>query len=481
MIIDGTPSSCRSGECSFSYQDDATPTIDSIYPLEGQGGTDITIYGSGFSDLVSDISVIVGQFDCQIVSANATEIVCTLTNHPAGFYDISVLIEGMGVSVSSNVTCFRYLLTVESVSPTSGGVGGGTPLTITGNGFFDFVNVPATDLDAPFSYLPWFKYGLGMPSSEFRRGMGACQMGGASLSDNYTMMEIMRGDNFTTEGGVNTTEMNEPPPSDCSGDNCDANMFEVLLTSLENVYQQLPARVLLNDIWCVITESTVQQLTCVPLLTPFPSPSNVSVSVLSETVTLYFSYETLLSATPLITDVSPIVGAVTGGTTITISGSGFGASEIDDVIVTVGSSTCIVSAASDSSIECVTTASEPSFEAVLVNTPNGVAVLESGFPDTSGSGSGSGRMDDEVSLFPMYQYQLIVYSDSAVAGAGSVFGGSEVTISGGIFPNQTTSVFVGRNEAEIVDITMDTIKFRTPPSSITHDIMLEVSPFLGMY
>lgn len=476
VIIDGTPSSCRSGECSFSYEDNATAIIDSVYPLEGQGGMNITIYGTGFSDNVDDISVFVGQFQCPVVSANATQIVCTLADHPAGYYDISVLIEGMGTSLPSNITCFRYLLTIESVSPSSGGLSGGVPLTISGNGFLDFMPVPADELDASFSYLPWFKYGLGMPSTTFRPGMGACPVGGASLMNGYNMTNMMNGGDNFTDNENNPNEMSMLP-SDCNSENCDVSVFVILLESVNNLFRQFPASVEIGNIPCIITESTVQQLTCIPLMTPAPSRSDINVNIMSESVTLSSSYEILLLETPLISGVSPVVGAVTGGNTITISGSGFGASEPDEVSVTIGRNICNVSTASDSSIECVTSGNyEPSFEAILVSTPNGVAILE---VDVSGYGSGSGL--DNIPLFPVFEYKLVVYADSAVAGAGSVFGGSEVTLSGGIFAPGETRVFVGSNEAEIIDVTMDMVKFHTPSSSTTHYLTLEVSPFRGLF
>ncbi len=481
MIIDGTPSSCRSGNCSFSYENNATPTLNSIYPLEGQGGDEITIYGSGFCDDVSATSVTVGKSSCSIVSANATQITCTLANHPAGYYDISVLIEGKGMSVSSNVSCFRYLLTVDSVSPTSGGVGGGSPLTITGNGFMDYTPLSAGTLGDPFSYLPWFKYGLGVPSQESVRGLRLCPLYRETLLNDYNASEIMESvGNFAAQRRMNNTETRDMM---MMMSNIFVNgefSYDIFIEHLRNYYNRQPSSVLIDRVPCIITESTVLSLTCVPVPTTLPSAANITVSVLSETETIQSSYETSLSATPLITGAYPLVGAVTGGTMITISGRNFGASSSSDVSVTIGDSVCDVQVANDTLIECATSGSKPSYAAVLVSTPNGVAVLESEMASGDES-AGLGMEMEQMVLFPIFQYKLVVYADSAVASSGSVFGGSEVTIEGGIFAPGQTQVFVGRNMAEIVNVTMDTITFRTPSSSTTHYIELMRSQFRGRY
>ncbi len=482
MIIDGTPSSCRSGNCSFTYESNATPTLNSVYPVEGQGGNEITIYGSGFCDDISEISVTVGKSSCSIVSANATQITCTLANHPAGYYDISVLIEGKGMSVSSNVSCFRYLLTVDSVSPVSGGVGGGSPLTITGNGFMDYTPLSSDNLGEPFSFLPWFKYGLGVPSQESARGLRLCPLYRQMLLNDYNASEIMESmENFAAQRRMNQTQT-MMMMSDIFVEGEFA--YDIFMNHLLNLYNRQPSSVLINEVPCIITESTVLQLICVPLPTILPKAANITVSVLSETATLLSSYETSLSATPLITGTSPLVGAVTGGTMITISGRNFGASSSADVSVTIRDSVCNVQFVNDTVIECITSGSRPSYAAVLVKTPNGVAVLESAYPEMASGDDGMGigmGMEHEMVLFPIFRYKLIVYADSAVAISGSVFGGSEVTIQGGIFAPGQTQVFVGRKMAEIVEVTMDTITFQTPSSSTTHYIELMRSQFRGKY
>ena len=504
VFLDGTPCSCRGQGCSFSFDSDATPTIDSIDPLEGQGGTNITIYGVAFSDNSSAITVTVGNAPCTLVSANSTQITCTLSNHPAGYYDISVLIEGMGVSVSTNSSCFHYLLTVDNVTPASGGVGGGSPIDIYGNGFLEFTSLPLNNLDTPLSLLPWFRRGLGVPTANSLDDLRVCPMFRETLSGLMDRFEaesvneiVDRVGEFSMRQGMDGMNMmNRPFPSNCADENCTSPdsdfdivedghfVFSYLIVHLLNLYHHLPSSVYLNGVPCVIVDSTVQRITCIPAPS-LPADVNITVRVLSEVASLApSSYQVTLEDTPFISSLDPPQGAVTGGNQLTIVGSKFGASMSSDVTVTIGSSACVVQSANDTHVVCVTAGSRPSRHPVFVTTPNGLAVLESAFMDMengsrNSSGSGSG-MEQEMVLFPMFEYRLVVYLPNAVASVGSVFGWRRVAIEGGVFAPNYTRVFVGGQEVELEVVTMDTIEFLTPSSTTTHVVKLERSAFKGM-
>ena len=62
------------------------PDIHSIFPLSGsdQGGTLLTIQGTGFGINTDDISVDVDGIPCQIVSHSASKIQCWTGRPPAG-------------------------------------------------------------------------------------------------------------------------------------------------------------------------------------------------------------------------------------------------------------------------------------------------------------------------------------------------------------------------------------------------------------
>jgi subtilase family serine protease len=110
----------------------ATPTITKLKPAEGPatGGTSVTITGTNFT----------GANAVKFGSANAASFTVKsatsiTAKSPAGTGTVHVTITGPeGTSTTSPADRFHYLPTVTKVSPTSGPVGGGTTVTITGVG-----------------------------------------------------------------------------------------------------------------------------------------------------------------------------------------------------------------------------------------------------------------------------------------------------------------------------------------------------------
>ena len=124
-----------------------TPTVTSVSPNTGPttGGTSITITGTGFT---SPATVVIGQgkgtigaIPCTNVNiVSPTEITATTGGGAlAGKYSLYVTASRVA-SPGSSGSNFTYsaagaIPTVTNVSPNTGGVGGGTAITITGTGF----------------------------------------------------------------------------------------------------------------------------------------------------------------------------------------------------------------------------------------------------------------------------------------------------------------------------------------------------------
>ena len=155
--LSGTPAVGISGTYRFTItasngaSPDATqrftltvgPTVSGVSPASGPtgGGTPIRITGTGF---VSGATVQVGQgsgagpsaISATNVVVSSTQITAT-TSGPAkaGTYYVYVA-EAGATSRATNAARFSYLPpAVSKVSPASGPVSGGTPVTITGSGF----------------------------------------------------------------------------------------------------------------------------------------------------------------------------------------------------------------------------------------------------------------------------------------------------------------------------------------------------------
>ncbi|XP_042639560.1 fibrocystin-L [Orycteropus afer afer] len=132
LLIHGVSAQCH-GNCSFSYLDSLTPIITRIIPSSISGFVEVLIQGEGFGTILEDIAVFTGSQQFTAMDVNENNITVLVTPLPAGLHSLSVVVGAKGLalgnlSVSSPAEA--------SVSPTSGSIGGGTVLVITGNGFY---------------------------------------------------------------------------------------------------------------------------------------------------------------------------------------------------------------------------------------------------------------------------------------------------------------------------------------------------------
>ena len=480
MIINDIPSSCRQDICTFNFTDEETPRVESVYPSEGQGGTTIYLSVSRFSDIASDVQVYIGNATCEVTGVNDTIVECIAANHTAGRYNIRAKVEGKGMAVVNESVCFRYLLSVDSVSPSSVGVGGGELITITGNGFMSFEKYNSTEFGMNISSLPWFHYGIGLPDFEYANLCPALQQ--AILDDEYLLYE------FTSDSVVEVVEDIEsfgPLHQDDSYDDFELTYkgrfsVENFHAHLFNVYLRFPAYVLVAGVPCVIVESTTSEITCASVIN-LPQSANLSVSVLDEKVHIENAFEVNTNQTVVIESVVPTEGAVVGGTLLTITGYDFQAYSSGDITVFIGMEQCEVYSANSSHILCHTPPSEPGLKPIYVLTPAGVAVWKAALEEqlqhsvnTNNSGSGS-QIDDDLPPFPVFDYKLEVFIDSDTPLNGSVFGGTMITLYGGVFVEMQTQVTIGGESAEIVSVNDTKISFYTPPSTRTYFIGLNRS------
>ena len=142
---------------SVSYLNDTwsyptLPAVTGLYPSNGPaaGGSLVTIAGSGFSTSPGGMAVTFGAVaapiaappstgGAQTASANASvscasSTLCFAVSPPgSGIVDVTVTVNGR-TSLANAGDQFTYLVTpsVSGVSPSSGPLGGGTPVTISG-------------------------------------------------------------------------------------------------------------------------------------------------------------------------------------------------------------------------------------------------------------------------------------------------------------------------------------------------------------
>ena len=487
VIINDIPSSCRQNACNFTFVE--PPRVDAIYPIEGQGGTTITLYGEGFTNVVSNIEVVIGTATCHVTNSNDTVIECVASDHTAGWYNVQVKIEGQGKAAVNKSVCFQYLLTVDGISPNCGGVGGGQIVTITGNGFMQFENHDNDEFGVPeISTLPWFKYGIGLPYVRRIRYLNLCPAIEQKLAesgkylDMFTPYHVVRAigdiDNFFARRNLS--------------ENYDFDLVrdgrfnvESFYAHLFNIYLRLPSYVLIAGYPCIITESNFTEIQCVPAVN-LPLSANLSIVVLTEYAHIEDAFEIDVNKSVFIDTIDPSEGAVVGDTLLTITGYDFDAYTTEDVTVYVGENPCNVTLANNNRIECILPPNGPSQEPVYVSTPNGVAIWKAALSEqleqesASGSGedfsiSASGGGSRDLPPFPIFTYKLAVVFNPSTPLRGSSFGGTLITLTGGIFVMGYTKVTFGGVEAEIESMNEREVTFYTPTSTRTHYVGLHRS------
>lgn len=147
------PSSCQSVQLDFgvSLLPCLVGHIYSITPTSGTTETNLTITGSNFHSDASCIHVKVGDYKCLIIGVqtnNDTQtITCNIETMPSGIQPmlpvehhlINIYQGDYGLSlinVTNNDDRYFYLKPVIfKIFPTHGSIGGGTSLTVSGEGF----------------------------------------------------------------------------------------------------------------------------------------------------------------------------------------------------------------------------------------------------------------------------------------------------------------------------------------------------------
>ncbi len=121
-----------------------TVEITSISPISWspvmKGVMNIT--GTGFGTDLSKLTVYLTNssgniYQMKVLSANDTFIKAGIPGGLPGNFDVNVIKEGFGNAIANPTTAndFVYEVVIESVTPNTGSISGGTLITITGRNF----------------------------------------------------------------------------------------------------------------------------------------------------------------------------------------------------------------------------------------------------------------------------------------------------------------------------------------------------------
>ncbi|KAM6958720.1 PKHD1 like 1, tandem duplicate 1 [Aplochiton taeniatus] len=344
VFINGFPSNC-SGNCSFEWTEAKTPVITGINPTQGSVGlgTRLTVTGTGFSN--ENATVMVGNARCHVEEVTATTQTCRLSSASAGSYPVSVSFPSLGNARRSSLN-FTYQLIVSSFTPLSGSVAGGTVLTVTGFGFSRDTVVMVGSEECPV---------LHASDTELKCQTPAGAAGSQAVTLTVGTMNETASGTFTYDDDLTPQITSISPATTTVIGN---RVLTILGTNFGNPANDSVVFVGLKE--CPVEQWTSTNITCLLPIQP-PGLYNVYVKVENNgypktSPGVNASIEYILE----VSNVSPVLGSLLGGTRLTITGSGF-SSQASDNKVSIGGAECEVTRASNGELTCVVQSEEKTY------------------------------------------------------------------------------------------------------------------------
>lgn len=409
IAVTNTDSQSGSAATAFTYRDG--PIISSISPTKGAlaGGSTLTITGTGF---VTGASVMVGAFACGAVNVvSSTSITCTLPANVASSVDVTVTNTDTQTYTLSSSYTYQPAPTIISISPTAGALAGGTTLTLTGTGFLAGATVTVD----------------GSTCSSVRvlnSNTITC------LIPNHiaATVDVVVTNNDTQIGTLAGSYTYQAAPTVTSVAPTSGSVNGATAVTVTGTGFIAGATVDFGGSSCAgVTVVTPTTITCT---TSAHSAGQVTVSVTnSDTQSGNSTNAYTYRAAPTVTGITPSAGALAGGTSITVTGSGF----YTGTTVDINGTPCTnVSITNSTSLTCTTPAGAAGVATVLITNADG----------QTGSNAA-------------YTYQAAPTATLISPTIGATTGGTLVTITGTGFVSGAT-VTVGGNTCSGVTVSSAT-------------------------
>jgi IPT/TIG domain len=402
------------------------PTVGGVSPTSGptSGGTSVNISGTGF--LVATSVTFGGVPATTALVNNDFSITATSPFHPgAGIVDV-IVSNGNGPSLSVLADHFTYTTTpiVTSISPNFGSIGGGTFVQVTGSGFTNAMIVTFGGVSGTF---------LNVIDDGRLTVFSPAHLGGGSVFVVVWVNGVPSAGSFAstfTYGGGLTVSGVSPASGPPSGGS---------IVTLTGAGFSGATAVSFGGVFGTILQVQNDGLMTVQTPAHFSGSVHVNVWVGATASPSTFADIFVYNGGLTIFDVTPASGPTSGGTAVTISGSGF----LGAVAVTFGGTTTAnFFVQNDNQILAVS----PPHSAGTVNVVVWNAI-------TSSLITGSGQFT--------YTSALAVTGISPSSGPAS--GGTTVTVSGAGFLN-ATSVAFGTSTAANMNILSDSQLTVTAPA-----------------
>ncbi|KAK2836335.1 hypothetical protein Q7C36_014204 [Tachysurus vachellii] len=340
VFINGIPSKC-SGACGFTWARSKTPVVTGITPMQGAStlGTILTISGSGFDD--SNAWVQIGNVQCSVLQLARTSLTCRVGPASAGLYPVTVRFPKLGNAQynGSNIFNFTYQMGVTSIAPTAGSVTGGTIITVSGYGFSQHTTVTIGGVQCDVIDVNLYQLLCSVPA-------------GSAGVRNVTLItrniQVTSPNTFTYNTSLTAKITGVSPQT--------TNVYGIRFLTImgTNFGDQINGSLVqIGGVACEVQQWTSTMITCLLPTLP-PGLYGIRVIVGNQGFPLISSdVNATIEYILRVTGISPHHGSLFGGTTVTVTGSGF-SPVLEDNKVTLGETICKVTAVSKSQLQCVT-------------------------------------------------------------------------------------------------------------------------------
>lgn len=349
------------------------PTLASITPSNGAatGGTAITLTGTAFQPGAA-VSLGGSPAFAVNVASNGTSLTAVTNARPAGTVDVVVTNpDGQTVTLANGYT-FNQAPVLSSLTPDTGPIAGGQVVTLSGNGFQQGATVVFGTTSGTVTNVTATRITVTSPA----RPAGVVSV---------------RVTNTDGQSSVLTNAYRYiAPPALASLTPATGPSTGGTLITLTGTFFTADAQVTFGG--TPATQVTVMSATTIQAVTPAHAAGAVDVVVSSasgtSTLAAAFTYQ---AAAPTIAGVAPTSGSTEGGTTVTVTGTGF----LPGATVKIGGVDASAVVVSSTLIRAVTAAHVAGIVSVTVTNPGGLSAdLPASFTYVAPSSPTEGRVTD---------------------------------------------------------------------------------------
>ncbi|MBC8232476.1 IPT/TIG domain-containing protein [bacterium] len=405
VVVKNPDGQSSSQEINFTYN--PPPSIDNISPPSGKltGGTEISIIGTGFIEEISGqrIKVKIGEIDIKDINfISDTKLIVTTPGYTKPG-DVLVIVTNPDEQYAEGTFTYNPLLPIiKSISPPNGKLAGGTQITITGDNFIEKIQGVEEKLTIA----------IGNIEAENVQFISANQLTATTPARNKPGdVEVIISNpdgqqaeaTFTYNPLPNITSVSPP-----SGKLTGGTQITITGTGFIKEILGVELTVTIGEIDAKILQFSSTQLTAI---TPARNkPGDVEVIISNpdgQQAKTTFTYNPL----PNITSVSPPSGKLTGGTQITITGTGFIKEILGvELTVTIGEIDAKILQFSSNQLTAITPARNQFGDVeVIISNPDGQQAKTT------------------------FTYNSLPNITSVSPPSGRIAGGTQITITGGNF------------------------------------------------